>query len=54
MCSQPKGFCFSNEARDADESGGAVRQFVITEVSLVRSSLTGNFQSDHMKQIRRW
>ena len=52
MCLQPKGICFSNEARDADESGGAVRQFAVrAEVSLVRSSLTGNFQSDHMKQI---
>ena len=34
--SQPKGFCFSNEARDADEFGGAVRQLAeLTEVSLV-------------------
>ena len=38
MCSQTKGFCLSNEARDADEFGGAVRQLAeLTEVSLVRS-----------------
>ena len=51
--SQPKGFCFSNEARGADEFGGAVRLLAeLTEVSLVRSSLTGNFHSDYLKQIR--
>ena len=38
MCSQTKGFYLSNEARDADEFGGAVRQLAeLTEVSLVRS-----------------
>ena len=52
--SQPKGFCFSNEARGADEFGGSVRLLAeLTEVSLVRSSLTGNFHSDYLKQIRR-
>ena len=52
--SQPKGFCFSNEARDADEFGGAVRQLAgLTEVSVVRSSLRGNFHSDYLKQIQR-
>ena len=48
--SQPKGFCFSNEARGADEFGGAVRLLAeLTEVSLVRSSLTGKFHSDYLK-----
>ena len=47
--SQPEGFCFSNEARGADEFGGAVRLLAeLTEVRLVRSSLTGNFHSDYL------